>query len=289
MMLEAALRCASSGLPVFPCVPGAKRPLIQRGFYAATTALDEILDWWTRWPEANLAMPTGRHGGRVTFDVVDIDVHSGGNGYPQMKKLGDAGLLDGWTHMVRTPSGGVHIYYPGTTQRNGTLPGAHVDFRSTGGYVLLPPSSISVRGHLSPYVTVATSSQPSAPVNWEAIREHVMEIGPGRRPAARTPISNMENASPERVVATLARYVAQTPEGNRNDVLYWASCRAAERGVRDARPLLEAALRAGLEQREAARTIYSAYRRIAADGPVHEYPSPHQSRREDGRREYPQP
>ncbi|WP_166353561.1 bifunctional DNA primase/polymerase [Phytoactinopolyspora limicola] len=278
MMLDAALRCASSGLPVFPCVPGTKRPLIQRGFYAAMTDVDEIRDWWTRWPEANLAMPTGRHGGRSTFDVVDVDVHAAGNGYPQMTELRNAGLLDGWTHMVRTPSGGVHIYFPGTAQRNGSVPRAHIDFRSTGGYVLLPPSAISGHGT---YVTVASSTQPSASVNWEAIREYLSASVPRRHLAATRAAPDLDSATSERVVERLARYVAQTPEGNRNDVLYWASCRAAEGGVRDTQPLLDAAVRAGLDQREAAQTISSAYRRLAGHGPS-------QLRRASGRGQYPQ-
>ena len=50
-----------------------------------------------------------------------------------------AGLLEGAYGYVRTPSGGLHIYFTGTTQRNGHLAAHHVDFRSAGGYVLAPP------------------------------------------------------------------------------------------------------------------------------------------------------
>jgi hypothetical protein len=128
-----------------------------------------------------------------------------------------------------------------------------------------------------------------AGVDWEAIREHLGAFVPGRHLAATTAAPDLESANPEHTVARLARYVAQTPEGSRNDVLYWASCRAAERGVRDAQPLLEAALRAGLDQRDAAPTICSAYRRIAADGPTREPTPPSQLRRARERSQYPQP
>ena len=43
---------------------------------------------------------------------------------------------------MRTPSGGLHAYFTGSAQRNGHLPGHHLDFRSAGGYVLAPPSQI---------------------------------------------------------------------------------------------------------------------------------------------------
>ena len=33
---EAAARFAAAGVPVFPCVPGEKRPLVLRGFHDAT-------------------------------------------------------------------------------------------------------------------------------------------------------------------------------------------------------------------------------------------------------------
>ena len=41
---------AASGLPVFPCVPGGKRPLTLHGFHEATTDLSQVAVWWRRWP-----------------------------------------------------------------------------------------------------------------------------------------------------------------------------------------------------------------------------------------------
>ncbi len=73
--------------------------------------------------------------------------------------------------------------------------------------------------------------------------------------------------SPSRAVALVAglhRVVAEAAEGDRNAVLFWASCRVAEHGVdRDAAAgiLLAAALKAGLSEREARTTIASGFRR----------------------------
>jgi hypothetical protein len=63
-----------------------------------------------------------------------------------------AGLLDGASAYVATPSGGLHAYFTGTGQRNGHLPAHHLDFRSTGGYVLAPPSHVDGR----PYQLIKT-------------------------------------------------------------------------------------------------------------------------------------
>ena len=52
-LLEAALRYAELGYPVFPCAPGTKRPLTENGFHDAVTDPDQIERWWTERPNAN--------------------------------------------------------------------------------------------------------------------------------------------------------------------------------------------------------------------------------------------
>ena len=64
-------------------------------------------------------------GGGVGVDVVDIDVHAGGNGFAAFERARSAGLADGWAWLVRTPSGGVHAYYlrrPVDEQRSWQVP-----------------------------------------------------------------------------------------------------------------------------------------------------------------------
>src|SRR5215469_3805189 len=76
--LEAALRYAARGWPVFPCQwqgEGRKRPLIERGLHAATIDSAIVTNWWTRWPEALIGLPTGDPIGCV---VLDIDRKEGG-------------------------------------------------------------------------------------------------------------------------------------------------------------------------------------------------------------------
>ncbi|MFV0257468.1 MAG: bifunctional DNA primase/polymerase [Acidimicrobiales bacterium] len=251
---DAALVCASNGVPVFPSVPGAKRPLTRRGFTEATTDQRRIARWWDRWPQANIGLPTGNGG----VDVVDVDRHSLGSGFTALERARKAGLVDGWACVVRTPSGGLHLYYPadaGRSQASWSVGEAHIDFRGTGGYVLIPPSRIvtSDNGSVG-YELVVTGHHPS-PLDAVALRECIQPHRPSRRAISSAPVRGGER---------IATWLAGRPEGNRNRALFWAACRYAEGAIPEdhAHDLLGAAAeQAGLSPREVAATIRSAYRR----------------------------
>ena len=46
---------AALGIPVFPCKPYDKQPLTAHGFHDATTKPDQIDEWWSDYPNANVA------------------------------------------------------------------------------------------------------------------------------------------------------------------------------------------------------------------------------------------
>lgn len=100
---------ARHGVPVFPCAPGGKRPIPDRGFHEATNDVRQVEAWWRHRPHANLAIPTGAASGVV---VVDVDVHKV-NGYPAFRRATRAGLLPEPLAVVTTPTGGRHLYYLG--------------------------------------------------------------------------------------------------------------------------------------------------------------------------------
>ncbi|MDA8298175.1 MAG: bifunctional DNA primase/polymerase [Actinomycetota bacterium] len=252
---DAAVAYATAGLLVFPCVPGAKRPMTRHGFTDASSDSERVGSWWRRWPQANIGLATGYRGG---FDVLDIDVHPGGSGFPALRRARLAGLVEGWAALVRTPSGGLHLYFPAAAEAEGgeqaswALPRAHVDFRGLGGYVIAPPSLVEGRG----YRLIATGRDLS-PVDGRVVRR-LLEPKPAR-PRPRPGMAWDGRRSGE----SLGVWLAGQAEGNRNRALFWAACRQAEAGISqdDARAVLgSAAARSGLGEREIDATLASAYR-----------------------------
>ena len=243
--LRQALDYAARGWPVFPCLPGEKIPATKHGFRDATTEQQQISEWFGRGSGWNLAIATGAPGP----DVLDVDQHgSAGNGFAALSQLRRAGLLDGASAYVRTPSGGLHAYFTGTAQRNGHLPAHHVDFRSAGGYILAPPSQVN--GH--PYQLLRTTGRDGR-LDWDTVTRLLQPERQHQRPEPRP--------APDRDLNGLARWVASQPEGNRNAGLYWVANRALDTDpAADLSPLADAARQAGLGDQEINRTLDSARR-----------------------------
>jgi Bifunctional DNA primase/polymerase, N-terminal len=266
-VLTAALRYARADWPVFPCLPGQKVPATRHGLLDATTDPDKITWWWSRSPGRNLAIATGSPGP----DVLDVDVRQDGNGFAAYGRLRRAGIIDGASAYVRTPTGGLHAYFTGTEQGNGRLPGHHLDFRSRGGYILAPPSQVGGR----PYQVLSHQQQGQARLDWAEVTR-LLDPQPQHRPE--------RSADRPADASRLAGWVARLPEGNRNDGLFWAANRALEAGLTDLGELAEAARKTGLEEREIARTLASARRRVDRpfDGelPVGRTPEPARQQRE---------
>jgi hypothetical protein len=252
----AAQRLADAGIPVFACVPGGKRPLPgSRGFLDATTKPTLINTWWKRVPTANLAIPTGRATGVV---VVDVDVH-GVNGFEALRRARAAGLLPVPLALVRTPSGGMHLYYPAdpsVEQRSWQAAKAGIDFRGDGGYIITPPSKVQVDGERRPY-EVAELHADAQPVDVSRLRGFLDPKPPEQTHIHRPVLSSAE------AVDRIVSWVGTLVEGERNRGLFWAACRLAEHGLTPAdayHALRDPAQTVGLSEREVAVTVRSAYR-----------------------------
>jgi hypothetical protein len=258
----AALLLADGGIPVFPCVPGGKRPLTPHGFLDATAERSQIRRWWRRHPEANIGVPTGPLSG---LDVVDIDVRQAGSGFDQFADAASGGLGDGWAMAVRTPSGGMHLYYPtdqAVPRSSWSLDKAHVDFRGAGGYVIVPPSRAAADGEERFYRVTRIGEHPG-PVDADLLRAKLDPKSVEARVRAR---ANRAMPDADGIEQRLADWVSRRGEGNRNAGLFWAACRLAERGhpfEGALSALAPAAQAAGLFDREIAATVRSAYRRAA--------------------------
>jgi hypothetical protein len=135
---DCARAYAARGWSVIPVQPRGKRPIVAwREFQQRIAGEDEIARWFGHWPDANVAIVTGRISGIV---VVDVDTRHGGP-----DSVADAERRHGRlpaTVESATGGGGRHLYYahPGTPMANrvAMLPG--VDLRGDGGCVVAPPS-----------------------------------------------------------------------------------------------------------------------------------------------------
>ena len=249
---QAAARYAAAGMLVFPCVPGEKRPLTAHGFHDATTDPRQVRAWWARSPMGNIGIPTGAASG---VEVVDVDRRPERSGFIPFERARRAGITAWWAVLVRTPSGGIHAYYPADEnrrQQSWQAPRVHIDFRGEGGYVLAPPSIVGAGARQAGYAVMATAKR--APVSIDAKMLH----------SFLDPLPTASLSSPRQQlldVDGLARWVAARGEGERNGALFWAACRAAENGVTPDElnaVLGPAAQQAGLPPREVAATIRSA-------------------------------
>jgi hypothetical protein len=259
----AAHQYADAGWPVFPCRAGSKEPATEHGFHDATGDHRQIARWWCRQPEANVAIATGAPGP----DVVDVDVRADGSGFAAFNQAKRASLVDGHQAIIRTPSTGMHLYYQGTDQRNGSIRGRHVDFRSQGGYVVAPPS----RAGGGDYVVVKHEPATGATVSWDAVRG-LLEPQPQRERAAAGRAAGRDTGTTS--LDRLVEWAAARQAGDRNFPLFYAAKQAALAGQLDraaVERLVDAARRSGLQggEREARRTIASAQRDAEREtGPV---------------------
>lgn len=137
MMIEHALKYRRMGLSIIPV--SGKIPLIKwREFQERLPNEEEIKEWWTKWPEADIGMVTGPITQRL---VLDIDGPEGINSV--------SGYTIPLTQSVRTKRGfQYHFKYPEGMEKS-TVAGIRtgVDARGLGGYVKLPPSATSDGGH----------------------------------------------------------------------------------------------------------------------------------------------
>jgi hypothetical protein len=136
--MKAALDYGRLGWSVIPIAHRGKQPLIRwQVFQHRRPDPTEIAEWFTHWPDANLAVVTGVVSGLV---VLDLDPQHGGEASIAQLERTKGPLAE--TVEARTGGGGRHFYFAhsGEILRNrvGIAPG--LDLRGDGGYVVAPPS-----------------------------------------------------------------------------------------------------------------------------------------------------
>jgi hypothetical protein len=130
--LQRALELAQNGVPVFPCSPQTKAPLVDRGLYAATANERIVRRWWQDHPDAMIGVPTGA---RSDVWVLDVDLKDNGPDNLASLEAMHGALPE--TLIVATASGGRHYYWrhvPGVRNRGRLAAG--IDVRGDGGYII---------------------------------------------------------------------------------------------------------------------------------------------------------
>jgi hypothetical protein len=240
--LDGALMLASEGRPCVPCA-GSKRPTSPRGFLDASADPIALGELWSKYPGQLVGVRTGDASG---IDVLDLD-----------RKHRQA--AEWWTahrdslpvtRVHRTRSGGLHLLFEHALNMRCSAskiaPG--IDVRGDGGYVIWwPIAGLPVLR--------------DAPLAAWPERLRIQLLTPQRPAASRATVPDGHT------LARLVRLVAGAREGERNDLTYWAACRAGEMvasGLFDADAaaalIAEAATRAGLPRAEAERTAHSGIR-----------------------------
>jgi hypothetical protein len=124
-----ALHCIEKGWYVFPLGEKAKTPdgaLAPNGFNSSSNDPNQIRQWWTKCPNANIGIDLGRS----NLTVLDFD-----SGKPPVE-------LELPTTLQINTSRGTHVYLVGTSKQGDMhFAGNHVgEIKSAGGYVLSPLS-----------------------------------------------------------------------------------------------------------------------------------------------------
>jgi hypothetical protein len=216
--LDDTLDYARRGWPVFPCFwqgKRKKRPLVERGLHAASCDGWQIRDWWRRWPDALIGVPTGRASG---FVVLDIDVKGAVNGFDTLCDLGFAILPD--VPIAHTASGGLHLYFEppkhpeirNSTGERGCGIGRGLDWRGEGGYVIVPSSRSGY--HWDSQRDLDTA--PLAPVPTALLPRE-----PPRPTATARPVKPTAGLSPyaEAALHGACRHIIEAPAGEQETTL----------------------------------------------------------------------
>lgn len=120
---------------VFPVGPDKKALIKWKPYQKKLPTEEQVKQWWTKWPNANIGIATGIISGVAVVDIDDPIV-----GKPALAELIPDSLV---FPISKTPHGGEHWYFncvdPDISNDNiKKVPGC--DLRANGGYAVAPPS-----------------------------------------------------------------------------------------------------------------------------------------------------
>jgi hypothetical protein len=238
--VDKALALAALGFAVIPL--NGKVPRTAHGVKDATTDPDTIRKMFGNL-ECNI-------GARVPENLIVLDFDKRNGGSPEaLEALAGTGLP--YTLTVETGSEeGLHLYYlrpEGKLTSRNLPPG--IDLKTPTGYMVMPGSTHAVTG--KPYTWKNTQRPDALPPQIVAL---IVE------PLPRINLKAIPHRPSKRGLTALVEHVRFSPEGTRNDRLYWALCASLRDGYTelDRELILSAAIEAGLPMHEVISTHRSA-------------------------------
>jgi hypothetical protein len=252
--LAAAFTLGGMGFACIPCRRENKRPMTPHGFKDAVREREAIEDLWRQYPGPLVGVATGEMSGVSVLDI-DAKHNTACKWWDEHRDR----LLPARVH--RTRSGGLHVVYrhrPGLKCSVSKI--AHgVDVRADGGYVIWWPAA-----DLAVLADAGLRPWP----DWLAVEAPAPT--PPRLSISRRALAARSDALTRARAIGLVRVVVDAREGERNQSLFWATCRAHDMIVKDEidhgdgmevlQALREAAASSGLGRHEIERTITSAMR-----------------------------
>ncbi len=240
ILLEKAIEYARRGWYVFPAREKPSKPFVNEkgktiviptkapynkgGFKMATLDIQQIKDWWSKYPEACI----GIYCGKSNITVLDIDVRDGKKGFDSFASMGvsDQGAL----HSI-TASGGLHVVYKGTMNSHANVK-AGVDIRSEGAYFIVPPSYIYEDGVKKEYKMADDWNR--EPANLPKDLEEKFDWLRGKEKKQNSNNSKKYNESPDKTLKRVAVALDKIPQWVCEDYFSWVNVGLALKTLGDA-------------------------------------------------------
>ena len=217
--LAAALALAARGLRVFPLPPNGRRPSAEwKGWPETATKDPEKIRAWWEGTDQNIGVVT------TGWLVIDLDMKNDMNGVAAWLEL--HGGFD--TFMVRTPSGGYHLYYFGADVAGSASElGDGIDVRSHNNYAVGPGSVVDGRA----YEVVA--DEPFAPAPPEIVARCKL---PGQRAEnAAVPLVDWDTEAGIAAAIARVRDTRAAVRGEQSNRAYEIACAVRDYAVSEAK------------------------------------------------------
>ena len=260
--LPVALAYRQRGWAVIPQIPGSKRPPIKwKAYQTQLPTEEEINCWWTRWPQAGIALIAGPLSGVLVIDVDGTDAHNA-----LIEHLGGEPVAPKVFSGSREPNR-YHLFFrhPNFRTRAKATPWhKKLEFRGHAGLAVLPPS-LHRTGNLyvwAPGRSLDDLALPELPAEiLAALQPTPRPLPPASVPPPQVSVRGPDIAASPSTREFLSGRWANGPRWNER--LFLASCDLHARGI--PRAVAEPLLMAGAqpfnaeEANSACQTIASAF------------------------------